>query len=51
MLSPIPATHGEIQVTCLTDTDTTLFIPSLEADGEADVHSREGEVKRRAYVY
>ena len=41
----IPAIHGEIPVTCLTYTDTTLSVPSLEADGEADVHSRKGEVK------
>ena len=45
MPSAIPATHGEIPVTRLTDTDTTLSVPSLEADGEADVHSRKGEVK------
>ena len=50
MPSSIPASHGEIPITCLADIDTTLSIPSLEADGEADVHSGKGEVKDAGVV-
>jgi len=51
MSSAIPAAHGTVQATRLAGVDTTVSLPSVEADGEADVHSRNAEVNKGETSY